>query len=63
MKDDARARHETVNRRLKHWGILKNVFRHDIEKHTNELRAVAVITQLEFENGEPAFQVNYSDQK
>ncbi|CAK4384640.1 unnamed protein product, partial [Aphanomyces euteiches] len=28
------ARHETVNRRLKRFGVLKQVFRHQVEKHT-----------------------------
>ena len=33
MKATARARHETINARLKRWNVLKDVFRHDIDKH------------------------------
>ena len=58
-KSIVRARHETANGRLKQWGCLSNVFRHDILKHQSVLYAVAVITQLETENGEPLFQVDY----
>jgi hypothetical protein len=55
------ARHETINARLKYWGILAQVYRHDIENHGYVFRAVAVITQLAVENGEPLFDVNYND--
>jgi hypothetical protein len=55
----ARSRHETVNRRLKQWGCLKQVWRHDCQLHKTVFAAVAVITQLAFENGEPPFQVGH----
>jgi hypothetical protein len=55
----ARARHETVNRRFKQWGCLKQVFRHDRCKHKDVFVAVAVITQLAFDNGEGPFQCRY----
>jgi hypothetical protein len=58
-KQGARARHETVNRRLKQWGCLKNVWRHERPLHKKVFAAVAVITQLAFENGEPPYQVRY----
>jgi hypothetical protein len=55
-------RHETFNGRLKNWGILEQVFRQqDITQHGDVLRAVAIITQLSIENGEPLFQVEYDD--
>jgi hypothetical protein len=57
----ARARHETLNGRLKTWGILSQVFRHSILRHGDVLRACAVLTQLTIENGEPLFEVEYSD--
>ena len=47
-----RARHETINGRLKKWTILKNVFHHDITKHHIVFGAIAVIEQ----NGRPPFQ-------
>ena len=55
------SRHETVNKRLKQWNCLHQVFRHNVEKHGPVFRAVAVITQLAFENGEPLFGVGYND--
>jgi hypothetical protein len=52
-----RARHETANARLKRWGVLSNKFRHkDWDKHGDAFRAVAIITQLEIENGMPLFK-------
>jgi hypothetical protein len=54
-----RYRHESVNRRLKQWGCLKQVYRHELKLHKTVFAAVAVITQLAFENGEPPFQVRY----
>ena len=55
----ARARHETVNRRFKQFGCLERVFRHNLEKHSSVFRAVAVITELSLENGQPLFGVEY----
>ena len=43
MKSDARHRHETVNRRLKVFGVLDERFRHDLSLHSQCFRAVAVI--------------------
>ena len=61
MQQRIRARHETVNKRFKQWGCLQNKFRHDILKHAEVFRAVAVITQIAIETGEPLFEVNYID--
>lgn len=58
-KDLARARHETGNGRFAVWNCLKYVFRHDVRKHSEIFRAVATITQLSIENGEPLFPVDY----
>jgi hypothetical protein len=55
----ARGRHETINCRLKRWGILSHVFRHDLNKHGHAFMAVAVLTQLTFDHGFKPFQVNY----
>ena len=52
-----RARHETVNRRFKTWGILYQVFRHDKNKHGLIFGAIAQLEQLQIENGRPLFQV------
>ena len=58
MQLRVRARHETVNRRLKQWNILRSEYRHSIEDHGSVFRAVAVLTQLALEKGEPLFDVN-----
>mmetsp|Transcript_2828 Transcript_2828/g.5292 ORF Transcript_2828/g.5292 Transcript_2828/m.5292 type:complete len:195 (-) Transcript_2828:64-648(-) len=58
MKQSARARHETVNRRFKQFHCLKN-FRHDKELHVYCFNSVAVITQIGIENAEPLYSVNY----
>lgn len=62
MQDLARSRHETVNGRLKVFEVLGATrFRHDIKFHSCCFRAVAVITQLSFENGSPPFSVEFGD--
>ena len=61
MQQRARNRQESVNERFKNWGILKEVFRHEIEYHGMVFRAVAVITQLSINSGEKLFKVGYRD--
>ena len=61
MMGQARGRHETVNKRLKIFEVLHRKFRHDLLDHSSCFRAVAVSTQLNFEHGEPPFQVEYYD--
>jgi hypothetical protein len=58
-KKRARARHETVNKRLKQFTCLKQRFRHDLQKHRLVFAAAAVCTQLSIENGELPFQCAY----
>jgi len=52
----ARARHETVNGRLKTWKIMNTRIRFAKEKHHLVFRAVAVIEQIKIMNGRPPFQ-------
>ncbi len=61
MQGRIRVRHETLNGRLKNWGILSQVFRHDIRRHEDVFWVCAVITQLTIEHGEPLFVVEYGD--
>ena len=61
MQARVRTRQETVNKRFKQWGILKQVYRHDIKTHSVVFRAIAVITQISLHNGEPLFDVDYND--
>ena len=58
-KNKARARHETVNRRLKQWGCLKQQFRHTLAYHSRCVEAVCVFTQQAFNRGEGPFPVTY----
>lgn len=51
------ARHETVNKRLRHFKVLKQTFRHDIKKHPMCFHAVVNVTHLILQNGEPLFCV------
>lgn len=53
----ARARHETINRRLKTWRSLKQVFRHGRRKHHLVFQSIVVLTQIAMENGQAPFQV------
>jgi hypothetical protein len=57
----ARARHETVNGRLKKWNVLSHLCRHDVSFHQMCFVAIATITQLEFFNGFGPFSVEYYD--
>lgn len=52
------SRHETVNKRMNQFNILKNVYRHPLEKHPSVFLAVANLTQLMIENGHPLFAVS-----
>ena len=50
------SRHETVNKRLRQFSVLRQVFRHDIKKHPICFHAVVNITQIILENGSPLFK-------
>ena len=61
MQVRARSRQETVNKRFKNWGILKQVYRDTITSHGDAFRAIAVITQQSIINGEALFACGYRD--
>ena len=61
MQSRVRSRHEMINARFKTWSILKNTYRHNIRRHGEVFRAIAIVTQLGIDNGEPLFQVDYED--
>jgi hypothetical protein len=61
MQGRTRAHHKMLNVRLKKWGILSQVYYHNIMRHGNVFRACAVVTQLTIKNGEPLFEVEYED--
>jgi hypothetical protein len=54
-------RHETINKKCKQLGILKQVYRGDFTKHGQVFKTVAIVTQLAIKNREPLFQVDYQD--
>ena len=53
-----RARHETINRRFKQFQCLQQIWRHARIKHEHAFMAIITMTQIELENGHPAFQVH-----
>jgi len=66
MKSQVRGRHENVNSRLKIFNVLNIPFRHTnprdkmMEKHGYCFNAIAVITELKFQNGDSLiYDVNY----
>jgi hypothetical protein len=61
QKSLARARHETANARFKMWSVLQERYRHNKESHGDVFNAIANITQLSIQNGEPLFQINYNE--
>jgi hypothetical protein len=61
MQQRVRNRQETVNNRFKMWGILRERFRHDLGRHGDIFRAIAVLTQISIENGHRLFDVHYDD--
>ena len=61
MQQRVRNEQETVNKRFKNWGILKQVFRGRIEDHGTILHAIATITQVTINNGEKLFDCGYKD--
>lgn len=61
LKDDCRARHETVNNYFKRFECLRRMFRHDVSKHKAYFEAVAVLTQVAITNNEPLYQVQYGN--
>ena len=62
-RNTLRARQETVNKRMKQFGALSGIFRHTIDKHGDVFDAVALVTQVAIENGEPLFEVTGYDDK
>ena len=63
LRGKVRMRHEHVNERMKNFGCLVNRFNHGIEKHSACFRAVAVITQLSMESGEPMIDMREYDDR
>jgi hypothetical protein len=54
-KGKIRNRHEACNRRFKCWGILKQEYHHDIQKHGYVVLAIGFMTQMAIDNGSCLF--------
>ena len=59
MKGQARARHETINRSLKEFNVLRSTFRHDPGKHYLGFHAVVAVVQSEILSGRCTYQIEY----
>ena len=61
VQQKCRSCQETVKRRLKQFGVLKQRFRHDINMHAEVFRACAVLTQLAIIDCDKLFSCGYDD--
>ena len=52
-----RARHETINRRFKEFGILGNRYHHEEHKHGEVFLCIAVLIQIDIEEGNLSFDI------
>ena len=57
----ARARHKTINRVFKTYLCLRNMWRHEREKHSLVFHAIAVIVQLGLREGNHTFTIDYDE--
>jgi hypothetical protein len=57
LKNRAKARQETFNKRIKIFKILDERFRHSVKKHKAVFEAVCALVQYEMENGHPLFTI------
>ena len=53
--------HKHCNRCMKQWTIPRKEFRHDLMHHESIFCAIAVMTQLCIQNGEPLATVSYKE--
>lgn len=60
QKSQVRGRHENMNGRFKFFGVMKSWTNPDTAKHGIMAKAVALIVQIAFENGERLYDVPYS---
>ena len=56
-----RARHEGINRVFKTYFSLRNMWRHEREKHSIAFHALAVIVQLGLRQGDHTFTIDYDE--
>jgi DDE superfamily endonuclease len=56
FKGRARARHETYNKRIKDYQIIRQQFRNNLIKHKTAFEAVCILVQYDIEHGNPLFE-------
>ena len=56
-----RARHKTINGRLKKWRVLSDRWRHAPHKHGVMFRAIATVVQLGLETDERVWDIYYDE--
>ena len=61
MQQRVRSRQETINKRFKDWGCLRQTWRHDIASHGRAFRVILIVSQLAINNGEKLFFVDCTD--
>ena len=61
MQQRCRNRQETVNKRLKHFGVLNQRYRHDLRLYGDLFHACAVFTHLAIDDGDKWFACDYND--
>jgi hypothetical protein len=62
-KDKVRARHETMNSRLKSFGVLSRRYRHDLKEHGKVFCAVVALVQLGINSGETLFACDFETER
>ena len=62
VRNRIRARHETVNARMKIFNALGNKFQHPLQRHQDVFTAVAVLVQLSIRSGEELFEIHEYNQ-
>ena len=63
MKKVARSRHETFNARIKNFKILASKYRVNLHFHHYVFHSIVNMLQIDIENGNKLFQLNYYDVK
>lgn len=61
MQSRVRSRQETINKRVKDFGVLQTIYRNDPGDHPAVFRACCVVKQVSINNGEKLFQTGYKD--
>ena len=61
MRSIARSRHENINGQIKAFKILNSHYRGKLNKHYLFFYSVAIMTQIDINNGNKLFQINYNN--